>query len=259
MWTIICTIILLINNKNCVCVCVCIHCVWFFSFFLRLLQNIQVVKLSTLAWVKWCISFVKDTENQLVSPLMKILCTVSNMIQTNCVKHCCGLFLLSCPSLPHSYSGFTSWNVLRCLVACSRRCGQSNKGKGISWFFFFIYFFNTVEFSLWSQICLKTNVCKFLCLNNLPKSKSKNKCNDYSCWSELSPGSDSSSQPCCLFLEGHRGTVLAAVALSHPLCSPRTRYSRKSKLTACPMLFVWNVTRMGSWASKAKARIHLTK
>lgn len=30
-----------------------------------------------------------------------------------------------------SYSGFTNWNVLRCLVACPRKCGQNNKGKGI--------------------------------------------------------------------------------------------------------------------------------
>lgn len=30
-----------------------------------------------------------------------------------------------------SYSGFTSWNVLGCLVACPRKCGQNNKGKGM--------------------------------------------------------------------------------------------------------------------------------
>lgn len=57
--------------------------------------------------------------------------------------------------------------------------------------------------------------------------------------------STSSHVVCC---QGHIGTVLA-VALPHPLCSTRTQYSRKSGLTACPMLFVWNVTQMRSQAS----------
>lgn len=40
----------------------------------------QVAKLSTLAWVRRCISSVKDTETQLVNLLLEMLCTVSNMM-----------------------------------------------------------------------------------------------------------------------------------------------------------------------------------
>lgn len=67
------------------CVSLCID---FLFFFLYLLQNLQVAKLLTLAWVKRCIFFVKDTENQSVNPLLKILCTVSNMMPSNIFVAC---------------------------------------------------------------------------------------------------------------------------------------------------------------------------
>lgn len=154
-----------------------------------------------LVWVKRCTCYAKDVGNLLVM-IFAIIAFINSIFR---------VAWFYSDVLFSSHIGFTGWNVLRCLDICSRKRGQTNNGQ------YKHHKFEIVAFSVSSfPTIYRMKALKCIEMSSVRLFKLMDQCF------------------CC---SGHLGTMLA-VPLPHPLYSTRTQCSRKSLLTACPMLFV---------------------